>query len=167
VPGAQCLDRARQAEIEAVVLDHHQYPTREAFDEALIALLKSRQIEVVVLAGFMRLLTPRFLEEFKHGVINVHPALLPAFPGMHAVQQALDYGVKVTGCTVHFVDEGTDTGPIIAQATVAVRPTDDQAALQQRIHREEHLLFPQIVWQVARGLVTVTGRQVKIAEGGR
>jgi phosphoribosylglycinamide formyltransferase-1 len=167
VPGAACLDRAKKAGIEAVVVDHHEYLSREAYDQALIALLQARKIEVVVLAGFMRLLTPAFLAAFQHRVINVHPALLPAFPGMHAVKQAIDYGVKVTGCTVHFVDDGIDTGPIIAQAIVPVRDGDDEETLQQRIHVEEHLLFPKVVWQVARGDVSVSGRKVSIKEGAR
>jgi phosphoribosylglycinamide formyltransferase-1 len=115
----------------------------------------------------MRLVTPAFLEAFPRAVINVHPALLPAFPGMHAVQQALDYGVKVSGCTVHFVDEGTDTGPIIAQATVPVHATDDAASLSARIQTEEHLLFPQVVWDVAHGRVSLHGRKVTFSEGAK
>ena len=164
VPGAGCLERARRAEIPSLLLDHRDYPSRDAFDTALIAALRQHRIELVALAGFMRLLTPAFLNAFPLAVLNVHPALLPAFRGMHAVQQALDYGVKVTGCTVHFVDEGTDTGPIIAQATVAVHASDDAASLQARIQAEEHLVFPQVVWDVAHGRVLVTGRKVTFGE---
>ena len=164
VAAAGCLERARIAGIEAVVLDHKASPTREAYDRALLEVLKKHRIELVVLAGFMRLLTREFLNAFPHRVINVHPALLPAFPGTHAVRQALDYGVKVTGCTIHFVDEGTDTGPIIAQATVPVRDGDDEASLQLRIQEQEHLLFPRIVWALAHGRISLHGRQVKISE---
>ena len=167
VPGAGCLERARKAGIPSVVLDHQDYASREAYDRALIDVLQQHRVEVVALAGFMRLVTPAFLKAFPHSVINVHPALLPAFPGMHAVQQALDYGVKVSGCTVHFVDEGTDTGPIIAQATVPVHDSDDAATLQARIQEEEHLLFPQVVWGVAHGRVSLHGRKVTIHEAAK
>ncbi len=153
VPGARCLERAKAAGIEAVLVDHTQFPSRDAFDEALIAALRARRITKVVLAGFMRLLTPKFLAAFPEGVINVHPSLLPAFPGTHAARQALARGVKVTGCTVHFVDEGTDTGPILAQATVPVLDGDDEATLQARIQVEEHRLFPQVIARWVEGKV--------------
>ncbi|MBS1153775.1 MAG: purN [Myxococcaceae bacterium] len=160
VPGAKCLDRAKAAGIEAVVLDHHAFASREAYDLALLAELKKRQVQLVCLAGFMRLLTAKFLAEFTHAVINVHPSLLPAFPGIHSARQALAYGVKLTGCTVHFVDEGTDTGPIIAQAAVPVFDGDDEARLQARIQVEEHRLFPAVVAAYVQGRVTVQGRKV-------
>ena len=167
VPGAKCLERARQATIPAVVLDHKLFASREAYDQALLDELGKHKVDLVVLAGFMRLLTPGFLKAFPMSVINIHPALLPAFPGTHAVKQALDCGVKVSGCTVHFVDEGTDTGPIIAQATVAVLDSDDEASLLAKIHEVEHQLFPQVVWGVAQGRVSVHGRRVTIAGGAR
>jgi phosphoribosylglycinamide formyltransferase-1 len=116
-----------------------------------------------VLAGFMRVLTPAFLDAFPHRVVNIHPALLPSFPGVHGQKQALDYGVKLSGCTVHFVDAGTDTGPIIAQAAVPVLPDDDEDHLRDRILAEEHRLLPAVVRAVAAGRVTVEGRRVRVA----
>jgi phosphoribosylglycinamide formyltransferase-1 len=109
----------------------------------------------------MRLVTPELLSRFPGRVVNVHPALLPAFPGLHAPRQALAYGVTVSGCTVHFVDEGTDTGPIIAQAAVPVEPDDDEASLATRIQQQEHRLFPAVVREIARGTISVEGRRVK------
>lgn len=160
VPGAKCLDRAKAAGIDAVVLDHKTFDSREAYDAALVAELSKRQVQLVCLAGFMRLLTPGFLAAFPQKVLNVHPSLLPAFPGVHSAKQALDYGVKVTGCTVHFVDEGTDTGPIVAQAAVPVLETDDEVALQARIQVEEHRLFPAVVAAYAQGKIRLQGRKV-------
>jgi phosphoribosylglycinamide formyltransferase 1 len=162
VPGAKCLERAAAAGIEAVVLDHKAFASRAAYDAALLAELQKRQVEVVCLAGFMRLLTAGFLAAFPRGVLNVHPSLLPAFPGVHSARQALEYGVKITGCTVHFVDEGTDTGPIIAQSAVPVVEGDDEASLQARIQREEHRLFPVMVAACAEGRITVEGRKVRL-----
>ncbi len=161
VPGAKCLQRAAAAGIEAIVLDHKGFSSRAAYDLALVAELSKRQISGVCLAGFMRLLTPAFLSAFPNAVLNVHPSLLPAFPGTHAARQALERGVKITGCTVHFVDEGTDTGPIIAQAAVPVLTGDDEAALQARIQLEEHRLFPAAVIAWAQGRLRVEGRTVK------
>lgn len=160
VPGARVLDRAAAAGVEAVVIDHRTFPTREAYDAQLAAALKAHGVELICLAGYMRLVSPTFLAAFPGRVINVHPALLPAFPGLHAPRQALEAGVALTGCTVHFVDEGTDTGPIIAQAAVPVLPGDDEAALTARIQKEEHRLFPAVVRALAMGRVTLEGRRV-------
>ncbi len=160
VAGAKCLERARVKGIEAVVLDHKSFGSRDAYDEALLAELKKRQVELLCLAGFMRLLTPKFLTQFGEAVINVHPSLLPAFPGIHSAKQALDYGVKIAGCTVHFVDQGTDTGPIIAQASVPVLDSDDEATLQARIQVEEHRLFPAVVTAFTQGRIALQGRKV-------
>jgi phosphoribosylglycinamide formyltransferase-1 len=167
VPGCGALDRARQAGLPTFVVDHKAFASREAFDAALIEALRQHGVELVVLAGFMRLLTPAFLGAFPHRVVNIHPALLPAFPGTHAQKQAFDYGVKVSGCTVHFVDTGTDTGPIIAQAVVPVLETDDEESLRARILTEEHRLLSAAVRAVAEGRVTVEGRRVRVrgAEG--
>lgn len=161
VPGAKVLERAARAGVEAVTLDHKTFPSREAFDAQLAKELSERGVELVVLAGYMRLVTPALLSRFPGRVVNVHPALLPAFPGLHAPRQALAYGVAISGCTVHFVDEGTDTGPIIAQAAVPVRPDDDEASLTARIQKEEHRLFPAVVREIARGTISVEGRRVK------
>ncbi|MDP1824668.1 MAG: phosphoribosylglycinamide formyltransferase [Archangium sp.] len=164
VPGAKVLQRAAEAGVEAVLLDHRSMPSREQYDEAVAQALIDRRIELVCLAGYMRLVSPAFLRRFPGKVINIHPALLPAFPGLHGVRQALESGVRVAGCTVHFVDEGTDTGPIIAQAAVPVLPADDEASLAARIQKEEHRLYPAVVRALARGAVTLEGRKVRLEE---
>jgi phosphoribosylglycinamide formyltransferase 1 len=166
VPGCGALDRASQAGIPTFVLPHKSFATREEFDRALVAELRGRGVELVVLAGFMRVLTSVFLDTFPHRVVNIHPALLPAFPGIHAQKQALDYGVKLSGCTVHFVDAGTDTGPIIAQTAVPVLPDDDEASLGRRILAEEHRILPAVVQAVAAGRVKVEGRRVRVTGAG-
>jgi len=163
IAGCGALDRAYKAGIETFVLSHKAYASREDFDRALAAELRGRGVELVVLAGFMRVLTGAFLDAFPLRVLNIHPALLPAFPGVHAQKQAFDYGVKVAGCTIHFVDKGTDTGPIIAQAVVPVLPGDDEDSLGKRILGEEHRLLPAVVRAVAAGQVSVEGRRVHVA----
>ncbi|MFT3708115.1 MAG: phosphoribosylglycinamide formyltransferase [Archangium sp.] len=164
VPGAKVLERAKTAGVEAVVIDHKQFTSREAYDEKVVAALRDHRIDLVCLAGYMRLVTPTFLRAFAGRVINIHPALLPSFPGMHGVRQAIAAGVRVAGCTIHFVDEGTDTGPIIAQAAVPVLPGDDEGTLGARIHAEEHRLYPLVVKAVVAGKVKLEGRTVKLAE---
>lgn len=164
VPGAKVIERAQKANVEARVIDHKTFASREDFDRAIAEAINSHHIELVVLAGYMRLVTPTFLNAFPGRVINIHPALLPSFPGMHAVRQAIEKGVRVTGVTVHFVDEGTDTGPIIAQAVVPVLPTDDEASLGSRVHAEEHRIYPRVVQAIARGHVTLEGRRVMLQE---
>ena len=165
VPDAKALERAKTLGIEAVVIDHREFRgAREAFDAKVVEALKARNIELVALAGYMRLVTPIFLRGFPGRVINLHPALLPSFPGLHGVKQAIDAGVAIAGCTIHFVDEGTDTGPIIAQAAVKVLPGDDEVSLAARIHREEHRLYPAVVQAIARGQVTLVGRKVQLTE---
>ena len=158
VPGAKALDRAREAGVEAVAIDHKGFTDRAAFDAAVVEALRARGVELVVLAGFMRIVTPVLLDAFPMRIVNVHPALLPAFPGVHGQRQALDYGVRVAGCTVHFVDGGTDTGPIIAQATVPVNDDDDETALTARILTKEHELLPRALQWIAEGRVTVETR---------
>lgn len=159
---AFALERARRAGIEAMCLSHKDFATREDFDGALRDALLARGVELVVLAGFMRVLTPVFLDAFPDRVINVHPALLPAFPGVDAQAQALAYGAKITGCTVHLVDAGVDTGPILAQAAVVVRDDDTVETLRARILAEEHRLLPAAVRDVAAGRVTREGRRVRV-----
>jgi phosphoribosylglycinamide formyltransferase-1 len=163
VAGCGAIERAQHAGIPTFVLDHKGFPSREAFDAALVAALRAHDVELLVLAGFMRLLTPAFLAAFPQRVMNIHPALLPAFPGTHAQRQALTYGVKFAGCTVHFVDSGTDTGAIIAQAVVPVLETDDEESLAARILSEEHRLLPAAVRAVAEGRVRIEGRHVRVA----
>jgi phosphoribosylglycinamide formyltransferase-1 len=155
VPGAPAIERARTAGVETVVVDHRAFDTREAFDTAVVDVLRSRGVETVVLAGFMRLVTPVLLDAYPMRIVNVHPALLPAFPGVRGQRQALEYGVRVAGCTVHFVDRGTDSGPIIAQATVPVLDDDDEGSLTARILEEEHRLLPQVLQWMAEGRVEV------------
>ncbi len=159
---AFALERARRAGVEAMCLSHKDFATREDFDRALRDALLTRGVELVVLAGFMRVLTPVFLDAFPDRVINVHPALLPAFPGVDAQAQALAHGVKVTGCTVHLVDAGVDTGPILAQAAVPVHDDDTVETLRARILVEEHRLLPAAVRAVAAGRVTREGRRARV-----
>jgi phosphoribosylglycinamide formyltransferase 1 len=162
VEGCGALGRANLAGIPTFVLSHKGFATREDFDQALLDEMRRHGVSLVVLAGFMRILTPRFLEAFPHRVVNIHPAILPSFPGVHSQKQAFDYGVRFAGCTVHFVDAGTDTGPIIAQAIVPVLQDDDEEALRLRILAEEHRLFPAVVRAIAEDRVTVEGRRVKV-----
>jgi phosphoribosylglycinamide formyltransferase-1 len=163
VAGCGALGRAQSAGVPTFVLDHKTFATRADFDRALLGKLREAGVQLVVLAGFMRLLTADFLRAFPQRVVNIHPALLPAFPGVHAQKQAFDYGVKLAGCTVHFVDEGTDTGPVIAQAAVPVLDEDDDEQLRLRILAEEHRLFPAAVRAIAEGRVSVAGRRVRVA----
>ncbi len=155
VAGVPALERARAAGVETAVVEHGTYPDRRAFDAALVELLRARGVEVIVLAGFMRLLTNLLIDAFPMRIVNVHPALLPAFPGVHAQRQALEHGVRIAGCTVHFVDAGTDTGPIVAQAAGPVREDDDEEALRLRILAREHELLPRVLQWLAEGRVKV------------
>lgn len=151
LPGAQALDRAARAGVPTQVISHRSYPSRGAFETALLAELHDHGVEWVVLAGFMRVLTQVFIGAYAGRIINIHPALLPAFPGVHAQRQALEYGVKVSGCTVHLIDEGVDTGPILAQRVVPVLEDDDEAALSARILAEEHELLVDVLRGIASG----------------
>ncbi|MBP7765274.1 MAG: phosphoribosylglycinamide formyltransferase [Syntrophaceae bacterium] len=161
-PEAYGLVRAEKAGISCAVLDHREFSGREAFDRELIRVLKNAGVDLVVLAGFMRILGGEFLRTFDQRIINIHPALLPAFPGTHVQQKALDYGVKFSGCTVHFVDEGVDTGPIIIQAVVPVLPGDTADTLASRILKEEHKIYPQAIRYFAEGRIVKNGRHVEI-----
>ena len=156
--GVGALARATRAGVPAEVIDHKAHSDRESFDAALVGARRARGVEWVVLAGFMRLLTPVLLDAFPMRVVNIHPALLPSFPGVDAQQQALDYGVRLSGCTVHLVDRGTDTGPIIAQAAVAIRAGDTAETLRERILRREHELLPTVLQWIAEGRVHVEAR---------
>jgi phosphoribosylglycinamide formyltransferase-1 len=162
VAGCGALERARQAGLPAFVVDHRGFAARAAFDRTLAGELRRHGVELVVMAGFMRLVTAELLDAFPGRVINIHPALLPAFPGTHAQKQALEHGVKIAGCTVHFVDGDTDAGPVIAQAAVPVLDDDDEDRLRQRILAEEHRLLPVVVRAIAEGRVEVAGRRVRI-----
>ena len=161
-PGVGALARAEAAGVPALVIDHRGFPTRALFEDELLAALSRHGVELVALAGFMRVLTPHFLRAYPDRVVNIHPALLPAFPGVDAQKQALDYGVKITGVTVHFVDEGTDTGPVIAQIPVPVLDDDTIESLRARILSHEHALYPRVLAALAEGRVTKRGRRVHV-----
>jgi phosphoribosylglycinamide formyltransferase-1 len=159
-PAVKALERATAAGKPAIVVDHKAFTDRAAFEDALLAALATERCEVVVLAGFMRVLTHHFVEKFSLRIVNTHPSLLPAFPGVDAPAQAIAYGVKVSGVTVHFVDTSLDGGPIIAQVPVAVLPGDDAASLHARIQHEEHRLLPEVVQRLAAGRLSCKGRHV-------
>jgi phosphoribosylglycinamide formyltransferase-1 len=163
VEGAPGLERARQAGITALVRDHRGRP-REAFDSELVEELRAHGCDLVCLAGYMRLLSPLFISAFPSRVLNVHPALLPAFPGLEAQRQAWEYGVKVSGATVHIVDEGLDSGPIVLQEAVPVRDGETAESLAARILEVEHRLYPRAVRLMLSGRYRIEGRRV-IAEG--
>ncbi len=164
-PDAPGLERAARAGIPTRVIRHRAFPDRESFDAELAGALQAAEVAWVVLAGFMRILTPTFLRAFSDRVINIHPSLLPAFPGVDAQQQALDHGVRVSGCTVHLVNEGVDTGPILAQAAVPVLPGDDREALAGRILEQEHVLLTRALQWIAEGRVQIArgqGERVRV-----
>lgn len=159
-PGVRALERAQSAGIEAVVIDHRAFADRPAFESALHEALTTRRADYVLLAGFMRLLTAGFVSKWRGRLVNIHPSLLPAFPGAHAIREAVLAKAAETGVTIHFVDEGTDTGPIIAQERVALRPADTEESLAERIHAVEHRLYPRVVDALVRGRVRLDGRTV-------
>jgi phosphoribosylglycinamide formyltransferase-1 len=159
---APALHRARRAAIRGVHLDPRAFPDRAAFDEAVAGVLDEWGVELVCLAGYMRLLSPEFVRRYRGRILNVHPALLPTFPGLHAQRQALEHGVKVSGATVHFVDEGVDTGPIVLQSAVPVLEGETEASLTARILVEEHRLYPEAIRLYAEGRLEVVGRRVSI-----
>ena len=160
-PDALALTRARRAGVEARYINPKAFPTRAAYERALIRLCDEHGVRLVCLAGYMRLLTPVFVRRFRNRLLNVHPALLPAFPGASAIRDALAWGAKVTGVTVHFVDEEMDHGPIILQEAVPIRPGDTEARLLSRVHRVEHRLYPRAIGLVLAGRGRVEGRKVR------
>jgi phosphoribosylglycinamide formyltransferase-1 len=167
VPAAQALDRAARAGVATDVVRHQDFASRSAFDLALAERLRHHGAELVVLAGFLRVVTPALLDAFPSRVVNVHPALLPAFPGLHAQRAALEHGAKVAGCTVHLVDAGVDTGPILAQRAVPVLEGDDEATLSARILEQEHAALVEAVGWFADGRVTVEERVLSTGERRR
>jgi len=167
VPGAPVLEMARRAHVPAVVIDHRPLgKDREAWEREAVKSLREHHVDLVVLAGFMRLLSPYFLGEFRDRIINVHPSLLPAFPGMHAQRDALEHGARVSGCTIHFVDESVDGGPIILQKAVPILLGDTEEALATRILEQEHLFLPLAVRLFAEGRLSLDGRRVRIDAKG-
>lgn len=163
-PEAYALTRAKKHGIPCEIHDNSRFKSRKEYDLALVAILQSYNVSLIVLAGFMRILSEVMVTAFPNAIMNIHPALLPSFPGLHAQQQALDYGVKFSGCTVHFVDAGTDTGPIILQAVVPVEQNDTDGTLSARIQKEEHRLFPEALRLFVSGRLYVQGRHVQIQE---
>ena len=156
------LTRAKKHGLAAEVLDHKAFASREAYDQAVVDLLRARGVDLVVLAGFMRLLSPVFVKAYSNRIMNIHPALLPAFPGLHVQKKAVEYGVRFAGCTVHFVNEECDEGPIIIQAVVPVFPDDSEETLAARILKQEHQIYPRAIQLYAEGRLLVVGRRVLV-----
>lgn len=154
------LMRAKKHRIPVEVLDHKRFPSREAFDQAVVDILRAREVELVVLAGFMRLLSPVFVGAYSNRIMNIHPALLPAFPGLHVQKKAVEHGVRFSGCTVHFVNEACDEGPIIIQAVVPVFPEDTEESLAVRILEQEHRIYPRAIQLYSEGRLRIEGRKV-------
>jgi len=156
------LVRAQNHRIATEVLDHKQFPSREAYDQAVVDGLRARGVELVVLAGFMRLLSPVFIKAYSNRIMNIHPALLPSFPGLHVQKKAVEHGVRFSGCTVHFVNEECDEGPIIIQAVVPVFADDSEESLAARILKQEHRIYPRAIQLYAEGRLRVEGRRVLV-----
>ena len=164
-PGAGVLDRARRAGVPCAIIDHRAYADRKDFDASLAAAVRESGADFVALAGFMRMLGSEFLQAFPQRVVNLHPALLPSFPGVRGGADALAYGVKISGCSVHFVEEKMDSGPLIIQAAVPVSAGESLEDLMARIHVMEHRIYPQALQWLAKGRISVRGRQVGLAPG--
>jgi len=156
------LVRAKGHGIPNEVLDHKSFPSREAYDQAIVDLLRARGVKLVALAGFMRLLSPVFVAAFSNRIMNIHPTWLPSFPGLHVQKKALEHGVRFSGCTVHFVNEECDEGPIIIQAVVRVFPDDTEEQLAERILKQEHRIYPRAIQLYAQGRLHVVGRKVLV-----
>ena len=159
-PDAQGLERARRHGIETAVIEHRKFAAREDCDRAVLAALRDRSVDLVALAGFMRLLSPVMLEAFPGRIMNIHNSLLPSFPGIHGPKDAIEYGVKIAGCSVFFVTPGVDVGPVIIQAAVPVLPGDDEDRLAARILQQEHRIFPQAISLFQQGRLEIQGRRV-------
>ncbi len=161
-PEAYAIERAKNHNIESLIIQPKEFPDKDSYYSHLANEFKSRGVELVILAGFMRVVGRPLLKEFQNKTMNIHPALLPSFPGLHGQKQAVDYGVKISGCTVHFVDEGVDTGPVIIQAAVPVYEDDIEDNLSERILKQEHKIFPQAIKLYSEGKIAVKGRKVTI-----
>ena len=159
---AFALKRAEKSNIETRYIDFKSFKNREDYDKKIVEYLKEKDVDLVVLAGYMRILSPYFIKIYKNRIMNIHPALLPSFPGLHAQRQAVEYGVKVSGCTVHFVDEGVDSGPIILQKAVEVEDNDTEESLAERILKEEHQIYPRAIQLFSEGRLVIKGRKVYI-----
>ena len=161
-PNVMALERAEKAGIKNVCVDRKNFADKSEFETALLNELKSAEVDLVILAGFMRILSPAFVHEYKDRIMNIHPSLLPSFPGAHAHRDVLAYGVKVSGCTVHFVDEGTDSGPIIMQSAVEVKDDDTEESLAARVLEQEHIIYPKAIQLYVEGKLKIDGRRVII-----
>ena len=161
---AFALKRAKQNNIETQYVDFKSFKNREDYDKEIIKILEEKKIDLVVLAGYMRIISPYFIKMYKNKIMNIHPALLPSFPGLHAQRQAVGYGVKISGCTVHFVDEGVDSGPVILQKAVEVKDDDTEESLAERILKEEHQIYPKAIQLFSEGRLIIKGRRIFIKE---
>ena len=161
-PDAYALKRAKQNNIETKYVNFKSFKNREDYDKKIVECLKEKDVDLVVLAGYMRVLSPYFIRTYKNKIINIHPALLPSFPGLHAQRQAIEHGVKISGCTVHFVDEGVDSGPIILQKAVELKDDDTEELLAERILKEEHRIYPRAIKLFSQGRLVIKGRKVFI-----
>jgi phosphoribosylglycinamide formyltransferase 1 len=161
-PKAYVLERAKKAGIEHLLVERRNYASKGEFEDAIIGRLKAEKIGLIVLAGFMRILSARFVRQFKSKILNVHPALLPSFKGARAIKDAFNYGVKVTGVTVHLVDEKVDHGPIIMQEPVALNPKDTLESLEKKIHKAEHRIYPEAIRIFVSGRLKIEGRNVRV-----
>ena len=162
-PGVMAIERARKHDIPVELVNSRDFESREEFERRVVAKIDRYDIGLVVLAGFMRILTPYFIGRFRDRIINIHPSLLPSFPGTNSVRQALDYGVKQTGCTVHFVGEEVDAGPIILQAVVPVTEEDTEKTLLEKVHAQEYRILPEAIRLFCEGSLTLSGRKVLIS----
>ena len=161
-PKAYAIERAKNNNIEAIIISPKDFPDKDSYYSHIAEMLKSKGVELVALAGFMRVVGKPLIKAFQNKIMNIHPALLPSFPGLHGQKQAVEYGVKISGCTVHFVNEGVDTGPIIIQAAVPVYDDDTEDSLSERILKQEHKIFPLAIKLFSEGRITVEGRKVMI-----
>jgi len=161
-PGAPVLAKARKLGVKILLVKRGDFAQKKDFEEAIIRELKNNKVGLVVMAGFMRMLSAQFVRSYKGSIINIHPALLPSFKGAHGIKDAFDYGVKVTGVTVHFVDEEMDHGPIILQKEIRIKESDTLKSLEARIHKLEHILYPQAIKMIAQARVKVSGRKARI-----
>jgi len=159
---AFALKRVEQHNIETRYINFKEFKTREDYDKKIMECLKEKDVDLVVLAGYMRILSPYFIRTYKNKIINIHPALLPSFPGLHAQRQAVEYGVKISGCTVHFVNEGVDSGPVILQKAVEVKDNDTEESLAERILKEEHQIYPRAIQLFCQGRLIIKDRKVFI-----
>ena len=157
---AFALKRAEQNNIETEYINFKSFKNKEDYNKKIIECLKEKDVDLVVLAGYMRILSSYFIKMYKNRIMNIHPALLPSFPGLHAQRQAVEYGVKISGCTVHFVDEGVDSGPIILQKLVKVKAADTEKSLAEKILKEEHQIYPQAIQLFSQGRLVIKGRKV-------